>query len=220
MLPRAGRNCHRPTQGRRPGPASIALRRATVRQRHRPPRNAPHAERGLQAAQQLEAQAARRARSPRRKIIFSPVSRSSSRMCSSSCSGVIGLKSRSRYGSSNGSRSAAASIRAPSSSSVISKCRISRGIGSQRRGARSWRVRFLIPLSIRACGFPAHGLPMIFLMVTTRIPGSERCRAGGRDLVPRTTRASSPSTGPVVGCVRNACTSGYGGDRRRIGPVG
>jgi hypothetical protein len=27
-----------------------------------------------------------------------------------------------------------------------------RGIGSQRRGARSWRVRFLIPLSIRACG--------------------------------------------------------------------
>ncbi|MEE3850840.1 hypothetical protein VZC37_10895, partial [Gordonia sp. LSe1-13] len=24
------------------------------------------------------------------------------------------------------------------------------------------RVRFPIPLSIRACGFPAHGLPMIF----------------------------------------------------------
>jgi hypothetical protein len=25
------------------------------------------------------------------------------------------------------------------------------------------RARFQIPLSIRACGFPAHGLPMIFL---------------------------------------------------------
>jgi hypothetical protein len=32
------------------------------------------------------------------------------------------------------------------------------------RGAVSvgW-TRFPIPLSIRACGFPAHGLPMIFL---------------------------------------------------------
>jgi hypothetical protein len=25
------------------------------------------------------------------------------------------------------------------------------------------RARFPVPLSIRACGFPAHGLPMIFL---------------------------------------------------------
>src|SRR6185503_17337782 len=32
------------------------------------------------------------------------------------------------------------------------------------RGAVSAkRIRFPIPLSIRACGFPAHGLPMIFL---------------------------------------------------------
>src|ERR1700758_3812057 len=31
------------------------------------------------------------------------------------------------------------------------------------RGAVSAeRIRFPIPLSIRACGFPAHGLPMIF----------------------------------------------------------
>jgi hypothetical protein len=32
------------------------------------------------------------------------------------------------------------------------------------RGAVSAvQTRFPIPLSIRACGFPAHGLPMIFL---------------------------------------------------------
>jgi hypothetical protein len=32
------------------------------------------------------------------------------------------------------------------------------------RGAVSaWQIRFPIPLSIRACGFPAHGFPMIFL---------------------------------------------------------
>jgi hypothetical protein len=32
------------------------------------------------------------------------------------------------------------------------------------RGAVSAeQIRFPIPLSIRACGFPAHGLPMIFL---------------------------------------------------------
>ena len=70
-------------------------------------------------------------------------------------------------------------------------------IGSQRRGARSWRVRFLIPLSIRACGFPAHGLPMIFLMVTTRIPDSERCRASGRGREPRTTHASRSMPGQL-----------------------
>src|SRR5262244_18474 len=34
-------------------------------------------------------------------------------------------------------------------------------IGSQGRGACS--ARFPIPLSIRTCGFPAYGLPMIFL---------------------------------------------------------
>src|SRR6266516_1720221 len=34
-------------------------------------------------------------------------------------------------------------------------------IGSQERGAL-W-ARFTIPLSIRTCGFPAYGLPMIFL---------------------------------------------------------
>jgi len=31
------------------------------------------------------------------------------------------------------------------------------------RGAVPVKARFPIPLSIRACGFPAHGLPMIFL---------------------------------------------------------
>ena len=70
-------------------------------------------------------------------------------------------------------------------------------IGSQRRGARAWRVRFLIPLSIRACGFPAHGLPMIFLMVTTRIPGSGRCRASGRGRGPRRTHASRSTSGQL-----------------------
>lgn len=30
-------------------------------------------------------------------------------------------------------------------------------------GAVPVRARFRIPLSIRACGFPAHGLPMVFL---------------------------------------------------------
>src|SRR3954453_12293516 len=34
-------------------------------------------------------------------------------------------------------------------------------IGSQ--GRRNRRPCFPIPLSIRACGFPAHGLPMVFL---------------------------------------------------------
>jgi hypothetical protein len=81
-------------------------------------------------------------------------------------------------------------------------------IGSQRRGARTWRVRFLIPLSIRACGFPAHGLPMIFLMVTTRIPGSERCRASGRDHGPRTTHASRPPTGRGGDVGRSVSASG------------
>jgi hypothetical protein len=31
-----------------------------------------------------------------------------------------------------------------------------------RGAAPAARARFPIPLSIRACGFPAHGLPMIF----------------------------------------------------------
>jgi hypothetical protein len=77
-------------------------------------------------------------------------------------------------------------------------------IGSQRRGARLSQARFLIPLSIRACGSPAHGLPMIFLMVTTRIPGSEWCLASGRGHGPQTTRASRPALGRDAGCVHSA----------------
>jgi hypothetical protein len=34
-------------------------------------------------------------------------------------------------------------------------------------------ARLPFPFSIRACGFPAHGLPMIFLVVTTQRPGTQ-----------------------------------------------
>src|ERR1700728_835646 len=42
-----------------------------------------------------------------------------------------------------------------------SPCSLAPFTGSQGRGARA--ARFPIPLSIRTCGFPAYGLPMIFL---------------------------------------------------------
>jgi glutamate:GABA antiporter len=80
-------------------------------------------------------------------------------------------------------------------------------IGSQGRGAVE--ARFPVPLSIRACGFPAHGLPMIFLMVTTLPPGSGWCRAGGRGHAPQTTRASRRPSARGAGCDHNACASGH-----------
>jgi hypothetical protein len=96
-------------------------------------------------------------------------------------------------------------------------------IGSQRRGARSWRVRFLIPLSIRACGFPAHGLPMIFLVVTTRTPGSGRCRAGGSGYARRRGGSSRRRWGPLSNRVETANRvsrrpPATGSDWRRGGP--
>jgi hypothetical protein len=100
----------------------------------------------------------------------------------------------------------------------VNKTRIGARIGSQGRSAA--RACFPVPLSIRACGFPAHGLPMIFLVVTTRVPDSDWCHASGRGLEPRTTRASRSPIGRVLGCGHNACASGDGASTRRTGRSG
>src|SRR6266702_7346845 len=63
------------------------------------------------------------------------------------CSGKSGSRSRSPVASAS-----APGESAPGESAFI---------GSQGRGAHV--ARFPIPLSIRTCGFPAYGLPMIFL---------------------------------------------------------
>src|SRR4051812_9394778 len=49
----------------------------------------------------------------------------------------------------------------------------------------------LNPLSNRACGFPAHGLPMIFLMWLAS--DTSLCHAADTDPVPEADRQSKPS---------------------------
>jgi hypothetical protein len=69
------------------------------------------------------------------------------------------------------------------------------------RGAVSWWTRFPIPLSIRACGLPAHGLQMIFLTWFRRLRVTDSARQLAQPLavepVPVSPgRCAEPPTGP------------------------
>ena len=66
------------------------------------------------------------------------------------------------------------------------------------------QTRFHIPLSIRACGFPAHGLPMIFWTLLRSL----RVADGAGQAV----QAVSPTTTTV-------CTSRFDGGQEGVGPV-
>jgi len=53
------------------------------------------------------------------------------------------------------------------------------------RGAVPLPVRFPIPLSNRACGFPAHGLPMIFLAWLRRLRITDGATQAIQALIPK-----------------------------------
>jgi hypothetical protein len=80
------------------------------------------------------------------------------------------------------------------------------GCGVASRSTWTTDVAGLAPAGSQPCRLllPAHGLPMIFLMVTTRVPGSGRCPASGTGRGPQTTRGSRPSTARTAGCGRSA----------------